>query len=59
MTLAQLALAWVIAQSGITAAIAGARSSPRVRENAAGGLIEFTRVQLEEVEAPLAAVASA
>jgi methylglyoxal reductase len=59
VSLAQLALAWVVAQPGVTAAIAGSRSAARVRENAAAGSIEFTRAQLEEVDAALAGVASA
>ena len=59
MTLAQLALAWVVAQPGVTAAIAGSRSPARVGENAAAGSIEFTRAQLEEVDAALAGAASA
>ena len=59
MTLAQLALAWVVAQPGVTAAIAGSRSPARVRQNAAAGSIEFRRAQLEEVDAALAGVASA
>jgi methylglyoxal reductase len=59
MTLAQLALAWVVAQPGVTAAIAGSRSPARVRQNAAAGSIEFTRAQLEEVDAALAGAASA
>ncbi len=59
MTPAQLALAWVVAQPGVTAALAGSRSPARVRENAAAGSIELTRGQLEEVDAALTAVASA
>jgi methylglyoxal reductase len=59
LTLAQLALAWVVAQPSVTAAIAGSRSPSRVRENAAAGSTEFTPAQLEEVDAALAGVASA
>ena len=56
MTLAQLALAWVVAQPGITAAIAGSRSTARVRENAAAGSMELTGADLDEIDAALAAV---
>jgi methylglyoxal reductase len=58
ITLAQLALGWVVAQPGVTAAIAGSRSSARIRENAAAGSIDLTRAQLEEIDEALAAVAS-
>ena len=56
-TLAQLALAWVGAQSGVTAAIAGSRSAARMRANAAAGSIELTPAQLEEIDEALAGVA--
>jgi len=36
-TLAQVAIAWTIAQPGITSALVGARTEAQVRENAAGG----------------------
>ena len=37
VTMGQLALAWNIAQPGITAAIAGSRSGAHMRENADAG----------------------
>ena len=58
ITLGQLALAWVVAQPGVTAAIAGSRFPARVRENATAGSVELTRAQLEEVDAALAGVAA-
>jgi aryl-alcohol dehydrogenase-like predicted oxidoreductase len=58
MTLAQLALGWVVAQPTVTAAIAGSRSPARIRENAVAGSIELTGAQLEEIDESLAAVAS-
>ena len=36
-TIAQVVLAWTIAQPGITSAIAGARTAEQARENAAAG----------------------
>jgi aryl-alcohol dehydrogenase-like predicted oxidoreductase len=50
VTLAQLALAWVFHQSGITAAIAGSRNPEHVRQNAAAGDVELDAATLEEVE---------
>ncbi len=55
ITLAQLALAWVVAQPGITAAIAGSRSASRMRENATAGSVELTHADLEEVDSALVA----
>jgi aryl-alcohol dehydrogenase-like predicted oxidoreductase len=54
LTLAQLALAWVVAQPGVTAAIAGSRAPARAPENAAAGAIELTRADLEEIDEALA-----
>ena len=42
ITLAQLALAWVIAQPGITSAIAGARKPEQAIENAKAADVELT-----------------
>ncbi|HSH23306.1 MAG TPA: aldo/keto reductase [Acidimicrobiales bacterium] len=56
VALAQLALAWVVHQRGVTAAIAGSRSATHVRENAAAGDVALTPEDLEEVEAVLAGV---
>lgn len=54
VTLAQLALAWVVHQLGITGAIAGSRSAGHVRDNAAAGDVELTQKDLEAIEAILA-----
>lgn len=54
ITLAQLALAWVVHQRGVTAAIAGSRSPRHVRDNAGAGDVELTPTELEELEALLA-----
>ena len=52
-TTAQVALAWVIAQSGVTAAIAGSRNPKHVRENAEAGDVELDDAVLSELEALL------
>ena len=49
VTVAQLALAWVVAQGGVTAAIAGSRSPAHTRENA-GGDLELTAKELDAIE---------
>lgn len=41
-TCAQVALAWVVAQPGVTAAIAGARTAAQAQENAAAGELRLT-----------------
>jgi aryl-alcohol dehydrogenase-like predicted oxidoreductase len=53
VTLAQLALAWVVHQSGVTAAIAGSRSAAHVRDNAGAGSVSLGPPDLEEIEAVL------
>lgn len=58
ISLAQLALAWVVAQPGISAAIAGSRSASRVRENAAAGSIELVPAEVQEIDSALAAARS-
>ena len=50
ITLPQLALAWVLHQSGVTGAIAGSRSSEHVRENASAASVRLSTADLEEVE---------
>lgn len=50
VTLAQLALAWVVHQEGITGAIAGSRSARHVAENAGAGDIELSPEDLAEVD---------
>ena len=54
ITPAQLALAWNIAQRGVTAAIAGSRDPRHVRANAAAGDITLDRATLDELEELLA-----
>lgn len=55
-TLAQLALAWVVAQPGVTGAIAGSRNPDHVIENAGAGSVELSQKDLDEIES-LAATA--
>jgi aryl-alcohol dehydrogenase-like predicted oxidoreductase len=50
VTIAQLALAWNLAQPGVTAAIAGSRSAEHMRENAGAGDVELDAATLEELE---------
>ncbi|MGH2694974.1 MAG: aldo/keto reductase, partial [Actinomycetota bacterium] len=50
ITLAQLALAWVVHQEGVTGAIAGSRNPEHVAENAGGGDVELSDKDLEEIE---------
>jgi aryl-alcohol dehydrogenase-like predicted oxidoreductase len=52
-TLAQLALAWNVAQPGVTSAIAGSRSPDHVRSNAAAGDLELDPATLQELEAAI------
>ncbi|MEO8292612.1 MAG: aldo/keto reductase [Actinomycetota bacterium] len=54
ITPAQLALAWNIAQPGVTAAIAGSRDPAHVRANAASGDVELDGEILQELEELLA-----
>jgi aryl-alcohol dehydrogenase-like predicted oxidoreductase len=50
ITVAQLALAWVFHQRGVTGAIAGSRSPKHVSENAQAGDVELDSKDLEEIE---------
>ncbi|MEA2508695.1 MAG: hypothetical protein QOG21_777 [Actinomycetota bacterium] len=50
---AQLALAWVSHQDGVTAAIAGSRSPKHVGENAGGGDVTLEDKDLEEIDSLL------
>jgi aryl-alcohol dehydrogenase-like predicted oxidoreductase len=56
ITVGQLALAWNVAQVGVTSAIAGSRNPDHVRENAAAGDVELDDETLAEVDALMAAV---
>ena len=51
LSLAQLALAWVIHQPGITAAIVGARSVSHITEAASAGSITLSAQDLADIEA--------
>jgi aryl-alcohol dehydrogenase-like predicted oxidoreductase len=53
ITVAQLALAWVVHQPGVTAAIAGSRNPDHVRQNAGAGEVELDEDALGEIEAIL------
>ena len=55
LTLAQLALAWVAHQDGVTAAIAGARSATHATEATGAGRVTLSAEDLREVEAACAA----
>ncbi len=50
ITLAQLSLAWVVHQPGVTAAIAGSRNPEHVRQNAEAGDVELDAATLEEIK---------
>ncbi len=50
ITLAQLALAWVVHQRGATGAIAGSRSPEHVAENSRAGWVELDEETLGEIE---------
>jgi aryl-alcohol dehydrogenase-like predicted oxidoreductase len=53
ITMAQLALAWNVAQPGVTSAIAGSRDAVHTRENAAAGDVELDEGTLGEIESLL------
>lgn len=55
-TLAQVALAWVLAQPGMTAAIAGARTPAQVAENAAAGRLALSPAEVSALGAAFAAL---
>jgi aryl-alcohol dehydrogenase-like predicted oxidoreductase len=52
-TLAQLVIAWTIAQPGITAALVGARKEEHARENAAAANIRITAAQMNQINSLL------
>jgi aryl-alcohol dehydrogenase-like predicted oxidoreductase len=56
LTLAQLAVAWVLQQPGICAAIVGASRPEQVLENVRGSGVELTREDLDDIDAALADV---
>jgi aryl-alcohol dehydrogenase-like predicted oxidoreductase len=53
VTVAQLDLAWVFHQRGVTAAIAGSRSSAHTVENAGAGGVALSDEDLDEIESLL------
>ena len=55
ITMAQLALAWNIAQPGVTSAIAGSRDPDHARDNAAAADVELDGATLAAIEALLVA----
>lgn len=50
VTVAQLALAWIVHQEGVTGAIAGSRSAEHVVQNAGAGDVVLETKDLEEIE---------
>jgi hypothetical protein len=50
MTIAQLALSWVVSRPGITCAIPGAKRPEQVEENAAAGEQLLTEAELERID---------
>ena len=54
ITMAQLALAWNVAQPGVTSAIAGSRDPGHTRDNASAGDIELDQGSLAEIDRVLA-----
>jgi aryl-alcohol dehydrogenase-like predicted oxidoreductase len=58
ITLPQLALAWNVAQPGVTAAIAGSRNPDHVRSNAAAGDIVLDEATLSELDTIVSRAAS-
>jgi aryl-alcohol dehydrogenase-like predicted oxidoreductase len=53
ITIAQLALAWVCHQRGVTGAIAGSRSPEHVAENAGAGSVQLDQRDVDEIESLL------
>ena len=56
ITLGQLAIAWVVAQPGITTAIVGARDEAQVAENAKAGEVVLTHEELALIRGALEAM---
>jgi aryl-alcohol dehydrogenase-like predicted oxidoreductase len=49
LTMGQLALAWTVAQPGVTHALAGARNTQQARENARAAEVELSLDELREI----------
>ena len=45
----QLAIAWVLAQGGVTHVLVGARNSEQVRQNAAAAAVSFAEDEVERI----------
>jgi methylglyoxal reductase len=54
LTLAQLVVAWTVAQPGITHALVGARNAQQARENAASGTAAIGPEDLQAIDAAIA-----
>jgi aryl-alcohol dehydrogenase-like predicted oxidoreductase len=54
LTLAQLALAWVLREPNVASAIVGATRPEQIRENAAASGVELDAAALAEIEAAVA-----
>ena len=50
ITLAQLAIGWVLRKKEVTAAILGVRKPEQIAETAAGADVEFTKKEIDEIE---------
>jgi methylglyoxal reductase len=53
LTLAQLVIAWTVAQPGLTHALVGARDPDQARENAAAGRVKLTSEELTQIDQAL------
>ncbi|HEY3396297.1 MAG TPA: aldo/keto reductase [Armatimonadota bacterium] len=53
LTLAQLTIAWTVAQPGLTHALVGARNPEQARENAGAGEVELTAAEVAQITAAL------
>jgi aryl-alcohol dehydrogenase-like predicted oxidoreductase len=53
--LAQIVIAWTLAQPGITFALCGARNPAQSSENAHAGTLRLTRAELETIDSAIAA----
>jgi aryl-alcohol dehydrogenase-like predicted oxidoreductase len=56
-TVAQVVIAWTVAQPGVTSAIVGARTETQVVENATGGEMRLTELELSTIRAAFEALA--
>jgi aryl-alcohol dehydrogenase-like predicted oxidoreductase len=57
-TLAQLVLAWTLAQTGVTHVLAGARKQQHIRETAAAADLEIPSADIERITGDLNALGS-